>query len=362
MTSSSAPLASGRRRWGLDEATWKRIRIAAVAAYVATYVWWFLTRGIIVDRISVSVSVVLFLIVCTIGRSWRDWLRLCRDAGLFVLMWLAYDESRGLADRVGMPIQVESVRNIDRFLFLGTDPTVWLQHRFFDGPDTVHWYDVAGSIVYFSHFIVPPVVIATLYVVNRHQWSRYMRRFATVLFVGCTMFVLLPTAPPWMASGRANNLGLELDALEPLERPTGNGWRHIGLSSFVRAWDTGRDWSNQVAAMPSLHAAFALFVVVFAFRWVTNWWLRALMLLYPLAMAVALMYFGEHYLADALMGWAVVGLSFLVWNRVERRQARRAQGRSRTGRWIAPSGRRAGGTRAARRPDRRGRPRQSSPA
>ncbi len=175
-----------------------------------------------------------------------------------------------------MPIQVESVRNIDRFMFFGTDPTVWLQHRFYEGSDSVRWYDVAGSIVYFSHFIVPPVVIATLYIANRHQWGRYMRRFATVLFIACTMFVLLPTAPPWMAAGGRNNLGLELDALEPLSRPTGNGWRHIGLGSFVRAWDTGRDWANQVAAMPSLHAAFALFVVVFLFRWVTSWWLRAL--------------------------------------------------------------------------------------
>ena len=106
----------------MDEAAWKRIRIALIAAYVAAYVWWFVERGIIIDRISVLLSVVLFLIVATIGRPWQDWLRLARDAGLFVLMWVAYDESRGIADRIGMPIQVESVRDIDRFLFFGTRP------------------------------------------------------------------------------------------------------------------------------------------------------------------------------------------------------------------------------------------------
>ncbi len=310
---------SGRLLWGMNEATWSRIRVVLIAAYGAAYVWWFVERGIIIDRISVLLSVVLFLIVATIGRPWQDWLRLARDAGLFVVMWIAYDESRGIADHLGMPIQVESVRNIDRFIFFGHDPTVWLQYRFYEGANSVRWYDVAGSIVYYSHFIVPPVVIATLYVVNRHQWSRYMRRFATVLFIACTMFILLPTAPPWMASGGKNGEGLQLDALEPLRRPTGNGWRHIGLGAFVKAWDTGRDWANQVAAMPSLHCAFALFVVVFCFKWVTNWWLRALMLLYPLAMITTLMYFGEHYFADGLAGFAVVGLSFLLWNRIERR-------------------------------------------
>ncbi len=322
------PLPS-RALGSLSEATWHQIRLAAIAAYVVAYVWWFVQNGIIIDRISVLLSVVLFLVVGTIGRPWQDWLRLLRDAGLFVLMWVAYDESRGIADRVGMPIQIESVRNIDRVIFLGTDATVWLQRHFLEGPDSVRWYDVVGSIVYYSHFLVPPVVIATLYIVNRTQWVRYMRRFATVLFIACTMFVLLPTVPPWMAAGGRNNLGLELDVLAPLERPTGRGWRHIGLGSFVKAWDTGRDWANQVAAMPSLHSAFALFVVVFFFPWVTNWWLRALMLLYPLTMAVTLMYFGEHYFVDALAGWAVVGLSFLMWNRIETGWARgRTYGRS----------------------------------
>jgi PAP2 superfamily len=316
------PDVAPRRLWGMTDSTWRRIRIGLIAVYAVGYVWWFATRGIIIDRISVLLSVVLFLTVATVGRPWQDWLRLGRDAGLFVAMWVLYDESRGIADRVGMPIQVESVRNIDRVIFLGTDPTVWLQRHFYEN-DTVRWYDVVGSVVYYSHFIVPPVVIATLYVANRKQWTRYMCRFATVLFIACTMFVLLPTAPPWMAAGGRNAVGLDLDVLPELARPTGNGWRHIGLGAFVKAWDTGRDWANQVAAMPSLHSAFALFVVVFFFPWVRDWRLRCLMLLYPLTMALALMYFAEHYFADALAGWAVVGVSFLVWNRIEVWRAQR---------------------------------------
>jgi membrane-associated phospholipid phosphatase len=138
------------------------------------------------------------------------------------------------------------------------------------------------------------------------------------------MFVLLPTAPPWMAAGGTNRVGLELDALPPLSRPTGNGWIHIGLDSFVQAWDTGRDWANQVAAMPSLHSAFALFVVVFFWPQISNQFVRAATLLYPLAMAVALAYFAEHYVIDAIAGWLVVGSSFLLWNRIEARLGQRS--------------------------------------
>ncbi len=299
-------------------APWTWVRATLIAIYVGLYVAWFFVNGIIIDRISVLLSVALFLVVASVGRPPRHWLRMFGDLTLFVAMWIAYDESRGIADRLGFPLQIESVRDIDRVLFLGTDPVVWLQDRFLE-PGTVRWYDVVGSMVYYSHFIVPPVAIATLWFVNRHQWVRYMRRFATLLFVACAMFVLLPTVPPWMAAGGQNRLGLELDALPPLRRTTGNGWRHLGLDGFVKAWEHGRDWANQVAAMPSLHSAFALFVVVFFFRWIRDWRLRAVMLLYPLTMAVALAYFAEHYIADALAGWAIVGASFLLWNRIERR-------------------------------------------
>jgi membrane-associated phospholipid phosphatase len=212
------------------------------------------------------------------------------------------------------------VRDLDRLLFLGADPVVWLQDTLYRGPGNVQWYDVLGSIVYYSHFVVPPVTIAVLWFVNRRQWVRYLRRLATVLFVGCALFVVVPTAPPWMAGGGSNRLGLELDALPPLSRHTASGWSHLGLDAFVNAWDHGRDWANPVAAMPSLHAAFALLVVVFFFPWVRDPRWRAVMLLYPLAMTLALMYFAEHYFVDALAGWAVVGLACVVWDRWENRR------------------------------------------
>ena len=41
------------------------------------------------------------------------------------------------------------------------------------------------------------------------------------------------------------------------------------------------------------------------------------MLAYPLAMAVALAYFAEHYIVDAVAGWLLVGTVFWLWNRIE---------------------------------------------
>ncbi|MEP1125994.1 MAG: phosphatase PAP2 family protein [Ilumatobacter sp.] len=298
---------------------WVRIRRILIGVYAIGYVSWFAINGIIIDRISVLLSFAIFLGVASVGRSRDAWRRTATDLGLFVMMWVAYDESRGVADELGMPIQVESVRDIDRFLLFGRDGSVALQERFLAPVGTVRWYDVVASCVYYSHFIVPPIALGVLWWRNRDEWVRYMRRFATLMLVACTMFVLLPTAPPWMAAGGSTRPGFRFDALPALRRPTGNGWEHIGLRNFVEAWDTGRDWANDVAAMPSLHAAYALFVVAFFWPKIRSPWIRAALVAYPTSMAAALVYFGEHYLTDALVGWAVVGLSFLVWNRVETR-------------------------------------------
>ncbi|MFK8023179.1 MAG: phosphatase PAP2 family protein [Ilumatobacter sp.] len=303
--------------------SWAYIRQSLLVAYVIGYVSWFFLYGIIIDRISVLLSFALFLAVASVGRPPHEWVRTGRDLLVFIAMWIAYDESRGIADSLGMPIQVESVRDIDRFLFFGNDGVVWLQERFLAPLGTVRWYDVVGSCIYYSHFIVPPITFAVLWLVNRHEWVRYMRRFATVMFIACAMFIALPTAPPWMAANGSARTGIEGGALPELRRPTGNGWRTIGLEGFVEAWDVGRDWANEVAAMPSLHSAYALFVVAFFWPKISRRWVRICLSAYPVTMAVTLMYFGEHYFVDALAGWAIVGLSFFVWNRIERRLGER---------------------------------------
>jgi membrane-associated phospholipid phosphatase len=76
--------------------------------------------------------------------------------------------------------------------------------------------------------------------------------------------------------------------------------------------------------MPSLHTAWALMAVAFFLPMVSRrWW--PLLLAYPLAMTFTLVYTGEHYVIDVLVGWAYVAMVFVVVGLAERWwQARRA--------------------------------------
>jgi membrane-associated phospholipid phosphatase len=83
--------------------------------------------------------------------------------------------------------------------------------------------------------------------------------------------------------------------------------------------DRGAAVLNAVAAMPSLHAGLSLLAVMWFTR-NTRTWVRIASLSYPIAMSAALVYFGEHYVIDCLIGFAVV---VTAWKLVDVWEARR---------------------------------------
>ena len=67
---------------------------------------------------------------------------------------------------------------------------------------------------------------------------------------------------------------------------------------------------NTVAAMPSLHAAYPFMLLLFF--WSAGRRVRAALAVYTLAMAYALVYGGEHFVADILAGWALAGVAYAL--------------------------------------------------
>lgn len=293
----------------------RSIRLGLFILYGLVFVWSFANNGLPVARLAVLAWVAVAFIIGSVGKPSDQQLKMIGDLTLYAVMWLSYDYSRGIADSIGFPLQVELPRNLDRLLFLGADPNVWIQERFWRRQ--VQWYDVVGSLVYFTHFVFPVAFSVYFWVTKRSEWVRYIRRFATVLFAGVLTYVVLPTAPPWMAASEK----FPYRILEPLQRSTGRGWDWMGLDTVNSVILRGQQWANPTAAVPSLHAAFALFMVVFAWPRVRRRWMRVVMALFPISMALTLVYFAEHYVIDVLVGWLYVAGAFWFWNRWERRRA-----------------------------------------
>jgi hypothetical protein len=300
---------------------WRRRRHVALVVHAVGVAIWTLTAGLLLDRISVALGLVPVALIHCLGRPALTAARVVDDATIYVAMWFVYESTRGIADAIGTPVQSTSVRDLDRMLTGGADASVALQRAWF-GPD-VEWFDVIGSLIYVSHYVVPVVALAVLWLSDRREWVRYMRRLATLLALGCVGFVLVPTAPPWMAGDPA--FGYEV--IDPVVRHAGRGLDTIGLDTWSRRWQDALDWANPVAAMPSLHAGFALFVPAFFLPRVRRRWWPAL-LAFPATMLLTLVYFGEHWIVDGLAGWLLVGIVFLIWHRVERLAHRRTATRA----------------------------------
>lgn len=311
----TAPDSSGELT-GSDTAGSRLVRFQYVlfVVYGLAFVWSFAHNGLPIARLAVLGWVAMAFVIGAVTKPRRQQARMIVDLTLYAVMWLSYDFSRGIADSIGFPLQVDLPRTIDRFLFWGTDPNVWMQRTFLGR--SIRWYDTVGSLVYFTHFIFPVALSVYYWARDRTQWVRYIRRFATVLFAGVVTYVLVPTVPPWMAASPKYPYRI----LEPLSRTTARGWSALGLDTVSSVILRGQQWANPTAAIPSLHAAFALFIIVFMWNRVRPVWLRYAFALFPVAMALSLVYFAEHYVIDVLIGWAYVAASFRFWNRWETRR------------------------------------------
>jgi hypothetical protein len=236
--------------------------------------------------------------------AWRSW-------GVMVLEWLpffallaTYDYLRGAVSVPDTVAHVAPQIDVDKFLFFGTVPTVWLQQHLWT-PGQFHWYDYGIWAVYMTHFFTVWVVAAVLWHVSRTRF----RQFAVVtvlLTVGAFLtYWLYPAQPPWIAAQH----GL----LSTSDRIVPQVWGQLGVHTVKSLYENG-NFVNTVAAMPSLHAAYPFMLMLFF--WSAGYRVRILLGAYTLAMAFTLVYGGEHFVADILAGWlmalAVFGLVRVV--------------------------------------------------
>ena len=224
-----------------------------------------------------------------------------RDVATCMLQMWAYvamyempaDDGDALAARVHVDYPVR----IDRALGLGELPGVRLQRRFADPPN------IRGpeKLLVWAHWIWFTVPHGTaLYVLLRRR-ERFARA-ATLIYatfdVGVLCYWLIPTAPPWYAAEHGR-LG---DGPEPRLRRL---MLDYGEQFWQHRWERLYDGlaGNPLAAMPSLHFATsvtAAHVLSDAGRveGTAGW-------AYAGTLGFALVYLGEHYVADLLAGLAL---------------------------------------------------------
>lgn len=171
-----------------------------------------------------------------------------------------------------------------------------MQSAFLQIPDLVR----AMNVFYFvGHFVLTSVFFFWLYHRDRNAFRRFRNGFLTATFIALVIHWQFPTAPPRLAG-----IGLE-DTLRSLS--------NIDIGS-----PTSSSFSNPVAAVPSLHAGWAVGVGVGLILYARPRIWKAIGLLYPLAVVLTIVVTGNHFVFDAVAGVLVMALGFWVTERFSR--------------------------------------------
>lgn len=297
---------------------WRWIRFGLAAVYAVVLVGIVIKDGIPTGRQTIAVLIVAGLCISSIGHGWRRLGQVILDWLPFTLVLMAYDKTRAVADAIGMPLHQADIVTAEKRLDGGIIPTVWLQEHLYN-PNHVYWYDALTTLVYTTHFLATPVLAAVLWLRERRAWMQFISRVILLSVAGLATYILFPESPPWLASQDG-------DIPQHVARLSARGWIWLHLGNVKQALAHAQEaGSNAVAAMPSLHVAFACLVAMFiASKLRTKW--RWLLALYPLAMGFALVYAGEHYVLDLIAGVGYAVAVHLGMNRWERWRAGRGDG------------------------------------
>jgi membrane-associated phospholipid phosphatase len=224
-----------------------------------------------------------------------------RDIGICALnMWAyvaAYEMPNDAPEQLEGRVRVDYPIKVDRALGMGVPPTLRLQ-RAFSAPGTVNRFE---RVLVWSHwmwFTVPHSTLAYILWRRPERFASAAVRMYAVFDVGAIFYWAIPTAPPWWAAAHGR-----LDDGRPVHV------RRMMIEYGPQFW--GERWGalydvlggNPLAAMPSLHFATSLMgahllAEVGPVSGAVGW-------AYAATLGLALVYLGEHYVAD-LIGGAVL--------------------------------------------------------
>jgi membrane-associated phospholipid phosphatase len=219
-----------------------------------------------------------------------------RDAAIYALqMWAYvahYEMPNDDPDALRARVRVRYPIRVDTALGLGVPPSIRLQ-RALGRHGEVRAHDKFLSAVHWSWFFVPHGSIAYVLLFHRPQFERSAAQMAAVFDLGAIAYQVIPTAPPWWAGGNGHIPHVRRIMVE------------TGKVVWGRHWEPLYDslGTNPFAAMPSLH--FATSVMAAHVLGDTGRVAGALGWAYTATLGFALVYLGEHYLADLIAGFAL---------------------------------------------------------
>lgn len=225
-------------------------------------------------------------------------------------------------------VNASVIMELERRLGIGNE--LALQQWFLSWPELVRLINIFYGLF---HFVVPIAMLATLLRCAPLRYRRWRDTLAATTALGLIGFSLFPLMPPRLLCACPYGSGVDSGFVDTLAR-------YGGLWSFG-SHGVGAV-SNQYAAMPSLHFAWALWCALAAREFLPRGRWRRFALAYPAVTLVVIVVTANHFWLDAAGGAVVLFAGYGVARMIERL---RREGRRRRARTLAsPTGAEPGRT------------------
>ncbi|HEY4450805.1 MAG TPA: phosphatase PAP2 family protein [Solirubrobacteraceae bacterium] len=144
-----------------------------------------------------------------------------------------------------------------------------------------------------AHFVVTLSLLGWLWWRRADLYRPLRNSLVLVNVLAFLVFWLYPVAPPRMLRGFTDV---------------------VASTHAIGSWHSGAlaSHANELAAMPSLHIAWALWCTLALWRLSPRAWVRGIALVYPLLTAAAVLMTGNHFVLDILAGAIVMALALVL--------------------------------------------------
>jgi hypothetical protein len=285
--SVNAVIAAPPRRRSVHAFRQRPLVYGAMATYAVASIGLMATRQ--VGLTSEHALILLLVAFAVFGRArpfvW-DWLP-------FLFVAVMFEDLTGVGAKVAGSVHVIAPIVLEKSLFGGVVWTSWLQAHLEVGTfGRVLGVVLAGE--YLFHFAAPLVAGFWLWIRHRDRFGTFVGAYVMVMAAGFLVYLVYPEMPPWLAAQNGNLPPVHRIVVETLQK----------LGSFGTFYAGADPEPN--AAMPSLHVSVPLVIAcsVVAVRGVrrpSSW----LWMLYPATISFGVIYLGEHYVADVVVGIAL---------------------------------------------------------
>ena len=214
---------------------------------------------------------------------------------LVLALYGGYSLTRLIADDSPGPAVARAHRilNLERFFGLDIEATV---NGWFIDNSTL---GLMGSYYYASaHYLVTGVVLIWLWRRGSQVYQPARMALVVATMLALALYLLLPTAPPRFVEGFTDVLRLS----------AAHGW----WSSDASAPKGMGGYTNELAAFPSMHAGWALWVAFVVQLEVRRRWVVVLAWAHAAITSVVIIGTGNHWTLDVVAGWAVVAVALAV--------------------------------------------------